>query len=98
MNYFMYKLIPPRPTFNMDMNEEEKAVMDSHIVYWSEWFGKRKALIYGPVLDPKGVFGLAILEAESEEEGQGMVAKDPAVTSGICSYELLPMMAGLVRQ
>ncbi|WP_242689168.1 YciI family protein [Pedobacter sp. SYSU D00535] len=94
----MYKLIPPRPTFHLDMNEEEKAVMESHILYWNGLFAERKTLVYGPVLDPKGVFGLAILEVESEEEAQQMISEDPAVTSGINQYELLPMMVGLVRQ
>ena len=94
----MYKLIPPRPTFNMDMSEEEKAIMDSHISYWNGLFEQRKALIYGPALDPNGVFGLAILEVESDEEAQAIVAMDPAVTSALNTYELLPMLAGYVRQ
>lgn len=97
MNYFMYKLIPPRPTFNMDMNEEEKAVMQSHVVYWQGLFEKKKAVIYGPVLDPKGVFGLAIIEVEAEAEAQEIANNDPAVTSKINTYELIPMMVGLAR-
>ncbi|WP_207533591.1 YciI family protein [Desertivirga arenae] len=98
MKYFMYKLIAPRPTFHLDMNEEEKAVMDEHIAYWNGLFLERKILIYGPVLDPEGVFGLGILEVESDEEAEELVAKDPAVSSGICGKEVIPMMAGLVRQ
>lgn len=98
MKYFMYKLIAPRPTFHLDMNGEEKTVMDAHIAYWNGLFADRKILIYGPVLDPKGVFGLGILEVESDEEAETLVAKDPAVSSGICGQEVIPMMAGLVRQ
>jgi uncharacterized protein YciI len=98
MKYFMYKLIPPRPTFNLDMNAEEAAVMQSHIQYWNGLFAERKVLIYGPVLDPKGVFGLAVIEVGSDEEAQAMIDKDPAVTSGINKYELWPMLPGLVRQ
>lgn len=98
MKYFMYKLIAPRPTFHLDMNTEEKAVMDAHIGYWNTLFAKNKILIYGPVLDPKGVFGLGILEVESDEEAEELVKNDPAVSSGICGYEIVPMMAGLVRQ
>lgn len=98
MKYFMYRLIAPRPTFHLDMNAKEKAVMDEHIAYWNGLFSERKVLIYGPVLDPKGVFGLGILEVESDEEAEALVAKDPAVSSGTCGKEVIPMMAGLVRQ
>jgi uncharacterized protein len=98
MKYFMYKLIPPRPAFHLDMNEVEKAVMNEHISYWNGLFEQNKTLIYGPVLDPNGVFGLAILEVETDEEAQEVISKDPAVTSGINTCELVPMMAGLVRQ
>ena len=98
MKYFMYKLVPPRPTFNMDMNEKEKAVMQSHIHYWDGLFEQRKVLIYGPVLHSNGVYGLAILEVTSDEEAQMIVNNDPAITSQINTYELVPMLAGHVRQ
>ena len=51
--------------------------MDAHIAYWNTLFAERKILIYGPVLDPHGGFGLGILEVESDEEAEALVAKDP---------------------
>ncbi len=98
MKYFMFKLIPPRPTFNVDMNEQEQATMQLHMQYWADLFAKKKAIVYGPVLDPKGVFGMAVMEVETDEEANEIALNDPSVTSKLNTYELIPMMVGLVRQ
>ncbi len=35
MKYILCKLLPPRPTFDRDMNEAEKKVMQEHVGYWA---------------------------------------------------------------
>lgn len=35
MNHFLYKLLPPRPAFPMDMTDAEGAIMQEHFAYWS---------------------------------------------------------------
>jgi hypothetical protein len=35
MNHFLYKLIPPRPSFPADMFEAEGAIMQAHFGYWA---------------------------------------------------------------
>jgi hypothetical protein len=40
---------------------------------------KRVAIIFGPVLDPKGVYGLAIIETEDETIAHHSRINDPAV-------------------
>jgi len=34
--HFALKLIPCRPTFAQDMTDEERAIMQQHVVYWRE--------------------------------------------------------------
>jgi uncharacterized protein YciI len=89
--HFALKLIPPRPSFGQDMTTEERAIMQQHIVYWRDLMDKGFVLVYGPVLDPKGVYGLGIIEAESEEQVNSFMANDPALQ--INTYEVYPMMA-----
>jgi uncharacterized protein len=36
MAHFLFKLIPPRPTFPGDMTEEEGAIMEDHFGYWAD--------------------------------------------------------------
>jgi uncharacterized protein YciI len=46
------------------MSEEEQAVMGHHIAYWQQLAERGTALVLGPVSDPAGAWGLAVVEAE----------------------------------
>jgi uncharacterized protein len=92
MKYFLCKLIPPRPTFSMEMTDQEKAVMQKHADYWREQASKRFAIVVGPVLDPKGVWGVAVLAVEDEAHLQQVTQNDPAMLSKLgFQYETYPM-------
>ena len=47
--------------------------------YWKDLSDRRIAIIFGPVLDPKGTWGLAIVEVASEPEAHILGRNDPAV-------------------
>ena len=96
--YYLYKLYPPRDTFHLDQDEKEKDIMQQHMQYWAGLTDKRNAIVYGPVFDPKGVFGLAVTEVNNEEEANNIARNDPAVSSGVCKYELIPMEIGMLRK
>ena len=98
MRHFMFKLVAPRPTFAMDMNEEEKKLMHQHAIFWNDLLAKGTALVYGPVLDPKGTYGLAITEANSAEEAQAVCTNDPTIKARLHTYELHPMHAFIGQQ
>lgn len=91
----MLKLNPPRTSFAQDMTETERNVMKQHVGYWTNLMNQGKAIAFGPVLDPKGVYGLGIIAAESDEELNTMMANDPA--NGLNKYEWYPMNA-IVRE
>jgi uncharacterized protein YciI len=91
MSHFMFKLIAPRPTFATDMNEEERKLMLQHAIFWNDLLAKGTALVYGPVLDPKGTYGLAIIEADNEADAQAICTRDPTIKASLHTYELHPM-------
>ena len=93
MSHFMFKLIAPRPTFAMDMNEAERKLMQQHAIFWNGLLAKGTALIYGPVLDPKGTYGLAIIEADNEADAQAICTNDPTIKASLHTYELHQMQA-----
>ena len=33
---FVFKLIPPRPTFANDMTQQEMGLMKKHVAYWTD--------------------------------------------------------------
>lgn len=91
---FFLKLIPPRPTFAMDMSEDERALMQQHVAYTAEHFKGGKVLIYGPVLAAAGAFGVAVLEVADEAEARRLLDNDPSVKAGMNTYEIAPMRIG----
>ena len=98
MAYFFCRLVPPRPTFAMDMTDVERRVMQEHAMYWQGKAEKGSAVIFGPVADPKGPWGLGIVDAADEGELKALIAADPAITSNIgLHYETYPMLRAIVR-
>ncbi|MFY9748269.1 MAG: YciI family protein [Acidobacteriaceae bacterium] len=92
--HFYFKLIPPRPTFAMDANAEELALMKKHSEYCGEQFRAGRLLLYGPVLARDGAFGVGILEVENEAEAREFGENDPSVLAGMNRFELAPMRLG----
>ena len=95
--HFFYKLIAPRPDFHLTMDVKEETAMKSHMAYWAALFEKKKVIVYGPVFDPDAVYGMAIIEVDSEEEADLIKNNDPAVASGVCTATVFPMQVGMAR-
>ena len=93
MKTFFIRIIPPRPTFDKDASPAEQARMDAHYVYWKDLFDKGVCVFGGPVLDPKGVYGVLAVEAASEDEARALAAADPAVKAGLIHTEVAEMRA-----
>lgn len=99
MKHFLCKLIPPRSTFAQDMTEVERKVMQEHGAYWSGLVDRRVAVIFGPVADPKGVYGLAIVESEDEKMIHNIITNDPIIKSGIgFKFEINMMIQSVLRK
>ena len=92
--YFFVKTQNPRPSFHLDMTDDERGIMQHHVTYWSEKAAQGIAIVFGPVMDPKGVYGIGIYEVEDEAEMRSLLQADPA--NGLLQYELLPMARAVV--
>jgi uncharacterized protein len=88
---FAFKLISPRPRFAHDMTEAERKVMVEHVAYWTSLMEKGIAVVYGPVLDPKGAWGLAVVETSTEAEARAIVSNDPVFKARLGTIEVHPM-------
>ena len=97
MSHFVYRMIPPRPTFAEDMAPAEAAVMGEHGAYWKMQLDADRVLAFGPVSDPAGTWGLGILAVGTRDEALALVERDPAITSGLARFELHAMDA-VVRE
>ncbi len=75
--------IPPRPTFDKDMTEAEGSLMEQHFAYWKDLNEKGICFFGGPVPDPKGVYGILVVRAASEDEARALGSADPSVKAGL---------------
>lgn len=89
--FFAVFLNPSRPDFALTMTESEKAIMMQHVAYWTEKLNQGKVYAFGPVMDPKEIYGLGVVGVESEQELKEIIANDPA--GKINTYEYFPMKA-----
>ena len=94
MPHFFIKLIAPRPSFATNMNDAEKKIMQEHLQYWKGRQDKGEVLVFGPVLDPAGSYGMGVISAADEAGARAFAAGDPAMQAN-CGFtcEIHPMRA-----
>jgi uncharacterized protein YciI len=89
--HFFIRLNPPRSTFPADITEDERNVMQRHIAYWMPYLNDGTLIVFGPVMDPKGTFGIAVLAVDNQEQARLLVNNDPATALG--TVDIFPMKA-----
>jgi len=93
MKYYVCKLTGPRAEFPQDMTPQEAAIMQAHVAYCGELLRAGKALVFGPVADPAGIWGLGVLQLPDDADPQDIIANDPVVKADAgFTYQLLPML------
>ncbi len=94
---FVFRLQAPRPDFALTMTDDEREIMDRHAAYWRPLVESGQMVIFGPVLDSTGSWGLGVVESEDEQGLREFAAGDPVVTTGTGKIEVGRMLAGFVR-
>ena len=99
MKYFFCKLTPPRPTFMVDMTDAERQLMGQHVAYWSVLAANGSAIVFGPVADPQGGYGVAVIEAPDEAAVRDLSTHDPVIKAKAgFSYVIHPMPQVVLRK
>jgi uncharacterized protein len=91
MRTWFVRLIPPRPTFDKDATPGEQELMRQHFLYWKDLFDKGVCVFGGPVLDPRGVYGVLAIRAATENEARALADGDPTVKAGVNRMEVAEM-------
>jgi uncharacterized protein len=98
MPHYLCKLRAPRPTFMDDMTPDEARLMRAHREYWTPRVETGMVVAMGPVADPAGGYGVAIIEAASVAMLEAMQGADPVIAAGRgFAYENRPMLTIAVR-
>lgn len=93
---WLIKIIPPRPTFDKDGTPAENALMSQHFVYWKDLNAKGICIFGGPVLDPKGVYGIIVVRAATLDEAKALAAADPSVKAGLIKNDIAEIAVAFV--
>jgi len=98
MKYYLCKLIPPRPAFAQDMTEAEAKLMQKHVTYWKGLMDKGLVIVFGPVADPNGTYGVAIIELDDEADAISLGTNDPTIKANVgFKFEVYPMPQAMLR-
>ena len=65
--------------------------MQRHVAYWQNLLNRDVALAFGAVHDPGDPWGRGLLDFDDGQGARAIGEGDPAVQTGTCTYELLPM-------
>ncbi len=65
-----------------DMSADERALMADHRAYMKQHIQSGMVIALGPVLDPAGGWGLALIESDDAEHLEQTLAHDPTILSG----------------
>jgi uncharacterized protein YciI len=96
MNWYLYKLIPPRPDFSRTMTPAERQAMMAHVVYWRGHTDAGRVLIFTPVADPVGDWGLAVVRAKTMDDVRSLGDNDPAVVASVGRYEVVALPGAVI--
>ena len=92
---FLFRLIPPRADFAQTMTSDEQQAMAGHQDYWRKLLADGRVVVYGPVADPEGVWGMGVLRARDQAEVLEIGHRDPSVLAGVNSFEVFEIMGGI---
>jgi hypothetical protein len=87
--YVFVRTNNPRPTFHLDMTDAERQAMQQHVAYWTAKGEQGIAVAFGPVLDPRGVYGIGIYRVDDVAHRRRLLADDPA--REFLEYEVFEM-------
>lgn len=97
MPTFVLRLKAPRQNFAQTLTDAEREIMGRHAAHWRPYLERGQMVVFGPILTDDDSYGLAVVEADAEQEIRDFAAQDPVVTTGTASFEFGRMAAGHVR-
>ena len=102
MNYWNY-LVILRPTriemLTVGPTDEEVSAVEDHFFYYQSLVKEGKMLMAGRTIGALSeTIGIAIIHADSGEDAQDFIDRDPAVLHGVMSAEIQPYRLALFSE
>lgn len=100
MKQFLYRLTPARVEMvTVGPTPEEAALVSEHFAYLESLTERGVMILVGRTQDNSpDTIGLAIFQAESDEDARAIMENDPAVKNGVMLARLFPFKIALHSQ
>jgi len=87
----------PGPSWKAGVPAFEQEGLQLHVAHYSQLLEQGKLVMGGPFLDARSGGIMVAAPGVSQQELQAFAAEDPAVKSGLLTFEVRPWLAGLHR-
>lgn len=88
---FLLRIEPARREFTLqNMTEEERRIVGEHVAYLQSLLAEGKLTFAGQVLDPKGLWGIIIVNAPDMDAATALLNGDPTVKTKLFRGEAIP--------
>ena len=95
---YLLRLEPTRPGFTLqNMSAEEARLAPQHMQYLKSLFDSGKLSLAAQVFDPKGLWGIVIVNAPDRDTARGLLDGDPGVKGKMFRGEVIPLRVVLQK-
>ena len=95
---FLLRIEPVRAGFTLqNMTEEEQKTAVAHLAYLKGLFAEGKLALAGQAFDPKGFFGIIVVNAPDLETASRLLHGDPFLKGNLFRGEVIPFRTALER-
>jgi uncharacterized protein YciI len=92
LRQFLLRVEPVRKDFSLlNMTEEERTVIAGHVAYLTGLLGDGKLTFAGQAFDPKGPFGIIVVNAPDMDSATALMNADPGLKSKLFRGEVIPL-------
>ncbi len=65
------------------MTQAEAKLMQEHAEYWHDLMRKGLVVVFGPVADPRGAYGIAVLQLDDNADANALGTNDPTIKANV---------------
>lgn len=95
---FLLRIEPVRAGFTLQtMTEDEQKTAAAHLAYLKGLFAEGKLTLAGQAFDPKGLFGIIVVNAPDMESASRLLHGDPLLKASLFRGEVIPFRSVLER-
>jgi uncharacterized protein YciI len=98
LRQFLLRIEPVRAGFTLqNMTEEEQKTAVAHLAYLKGLFAEGTLTLAGQAFDPKGFFGIIVVNAPDLETASRLLHADPFLKGNLFRGEVIPFRTALER-